>query len=109
MKTRWFGLFKREWLFYVCVCAVTHGVLQHDVLPLACHVAYTHLCPTMLGPISSYSSLLTHSCWNEPSEAKMDPPSQEENMTSVVELDMLILKRVLGGARSSSSLCKRSE
>ena len=41
-----------------------------------------HLRCTKFAPCSSYSCLLIHICWNEPSDARMDPPIQVANLRS---------------------------
>ena len=48
---------------------------------LEVHRTHKHL-STQPGPCSSYSALLTHSCWNVPSDAKMEPPIHAENSRS---------------------------
>ena len=41
-----------------------------------------HFRSTWLLPFSSYSCFEIHICWNDPSEARMDPPIQDPNLLS---------------------------
>ena len=59
----------------------------------------------MEGPLSSYSSLLIHICWNVDSDAKMEPPIHTEYLRSG---GAMILIFMVEGASATSSFCMRS-
>jgi len=59
----------------------------------------------MDGPLSSYSCLEIHICWNVEREARMEPPIHTEYLRSGGEM---ILIFIVGGARAVISFCIRS-
>ena len=59
----------------------------------------------MDGPLSSYSCLEIHICWNVESEARIDPPIHTEYFLSG---GAMILIFMVGGARAVISFCIRS-
>jgi hypothetical protein len=60
----------------------------------------------MEGPLSSYSSLEIHICWNVDKEAKIEPPIQTEYFLSG---GAMILIFMVEGAKAVNSFCILSE
>jgi hypothetical protein len=59
----------------------------------AAALTHGHLRWMRLGPCSSYSALDSHICWNEPSDARMEPPMKTEKRRSTSGLGMPTLTR----------------
>lgn len=62
-----------------------------------------------LAPDSSYSCLDIHSCWNEPREARMEPPIHTENRRSAGVDGAISLTFIdIWGTSSFKRPCNRS-
>ena len=59
-----------------------------------------HLWCTKFAPCSSYSCLLIHICWNDPRDARMEPPIQVANFLSMAFWDAVTFTLTLVGAAS---------
>merc|ERR550537_1071166 len=64
-----------------------------------------HFLWTIVGPLSSYSPLEIHICWNVLNEDKMDPPIQTEYLRSGGAITLIFM---VDGARAVNSLVIRS-
>ncbi len=62
-----------------------------------------HFRSIWLLPLSLYSWLLIHICWNVPMEAKIEPPIQAPNRRSADPLADIIFSRILLGIRTLKS------
>merc|ERR1719222_1873608 len=60
---------------------------------------------TMLGPVSSNSSLVIHMDWKVASDDRMDPPIHTEYLRSGGATTLIF---IVGGARATISLVRRS-